>query len=195
MPKVSDEHRAARRDQILDASMRLLTTKGYRGTSMTDIIRESGLSAGAIYGYFASKTEIFQAVASRVLDIRLTELPSRRGEEPRSPGELMRTIVSSISSLPLADVIPQVWAEATIDPDVRTMMSGSLGGLRSAIRDEIAAWGAANPDRIEGEPVDWATRVTPVFLGALPGFIVQRLVFPEFDEEAYLDALPLAYPH
>ena len=50
MPKVSEQHREARRDQIVDAALRCFSRKGFQRTSMADIIAESGLSAGAIYG-------------------------------------------------------------------------------------------------------------------------------------------------
>ena len=49
MPKVSQEHRDARRAQILRAAAACFERKGYQRTTMADIIRESGLSAGAIY--------------------------------------------------------------------------------------------------------------------------------------------------
>jgi AcrR family transcriptional regulator len=63
VPKVSDAHRGARRQQILDAAARCFARKGIHPTTMQDIFRESGLSAGAVYGYFASKDAIVRAIA------------------------------------------------------------------------------------------------------------------------------------
>ena len=54
MPKVTDEYRIAKREEIADAALRAFRRKGFQGASMADIIAESGLSAGAIYGHFAS---------------------------------------------------------------------------------------------------------------------------------------------
>src|SRR5919112_3934744 len=74
MRKVRDAHRAARREEILDAAQRVFARKGYRGSSITGIIDESGLSAGAIYSYFESKHELFHAVVERTLAVRADPL-------------------------------------------------------------------------------------------------------------------------
>ena len=63
MPKVSDDYRASRRQQILDAAVECFARQGFHRTSMQDIFDESGLSAGAVYGYFAGKDDIVAAVA------------------------------------------------------------------------------------------------------------------------------------
>ena len=55
MPKVSEEYRTARRSEIARAALRCFARKGFDATSMADIIAESGLSAGAIYGHYKSK--------------------------------------------------------------------------------------------------------------------------------------------
>jgi len=51
--------REVRRKEILDAAMRCYTKKGYHGTTMDDITRESGLTKGGIYWHFKSKREIY----------------------------------------------------------------------------------------------------------------------------------------
>jgi AcrR family transcriptional regulator len=192
MPKVSDEHRAARRDQILDAAQRVLAAKGYRGTSMADIIQESGLSAGALYGYFAGKAELFQAVAERVTVVYGPEVLARESDEPRSPGEFMRAIVHTMTGQPILEMAPQVWAEATVDPEIRGVMGTVLTRLGDVIRAEMTAWADQHPEAVVGDHAAWATAVTPVMIAAITGFILQRILVPGFDEDAYLDARPIA---
>ncbi len=51
--------REVRRREILEAAMRCYTRKGYHGTTMDDITRESGLTKGGIYWHFKSKWEIY----------------------------------------------------------------------------------------------------------------------------------------
>lgn len=63
MPKVSQEHLDARRQQILDAAAECFASKGFHRTTMQHIVTESGLSAGAIYRYFTGKDQIIQAIA------------------------------------------------------------------------------------------------------------------------------------
>ena len=63
MPKISAAQEQQRREQILAAAMTCFARQGYHATSMDDVVRESGLSVGAIYSYFASKEDLFLALA------------------------------------------------------------------------------------------------------------------------------------
>ena len=56
----------ARRAVILDAALRVFGQYGYRRTSMDDIAREAQIGKGTIYLSFASKEEVFQALAQRL---------------------------------------------------------------------------------------------------------------------------------
>jgi AcrR family transcriptional regulator len=63
-PDVSGERRA----QILDAASRVFARLGVYQARMDDIVRESGLSKGALYWYFKSKDEIVTAILSGLFD-------------------------------------------------------------------------------------------------------------------------------
>jgi AcrR family transcriptional regulator len=196
MPKVSDAHRAARRTQILGAAMRCFARKGYRGTSMAEIIDEAGLSAGAIYGHFAGKQELFAAVASQVLDARQGELETRRADGvPLTPGQIMATLIDGMRHESFSGVLVQLWAEAAIDPEIRALANGVFVRLRATVTAQLTEWASAEPGRVEGDPAAWAARVAPVVLGVAPGFLVQRTIIDGFDEQAYLAALTEALPH
>jgi AcrR family transcriptional regulator len=65
MPKVTQEHVDARRNQILDAAWTCFGRNGYHGATIDDICRESELSPGAVYRYFASKEDILKAISER----------------------------------------------------------------------------------------------------------------------------------
>lgn len=64
MPKVTDEHRASRRQQIVDAAAACFGRKGFHQTTMHDICDEADLSPGAVYGYFDGKDDLIAAVAA-----------------------------------------------------------------------------------------------------------------------------------
>ncbi|WP_172979946.1 TetR/AcrR family transcriptional regulator [Agromyces agglutinans] len=187
MPKVSEAHRSARRAEIVDAAARAFARTGYRGTSMASIIEESGLSAGAIYGHFAGKQELFVAVASRVLAARTSELDQRAaGRPPLSPGELIATLLDGVRREPFSHVIVLLWAEALVDPEIHRLVNGVFARLRSTITERLEEWAAYAPGRVDGDPHEWAARAAPVVLGLAPGFLVQRTVADDFDEDAYL---------
>jgi AcrR family transcriptional regulator len=51
-----------RRDDIVQASLKLFAEKGFHGTSMRDIARAADITEGLIYHYFASKRDLFTAI-------------------------------------------------------------------------------------------------------------------------------------
>lgn len=71
-PKVTEEYKQTVRENILQAAEDLFACKGYHETSMDDIVNESGLSKGAIYGYFKSKQEIFLTLSDKCLESELS---------------------------------------------------------------------------------------------------------------------------
>ena len=53
-----------RKYQILDAALQVIVSKGYEGSSMSDIVKQSKLSKGAIYWYYSSKKEVYLALVN-----------------------------------------------------------------------------------------------------------------------------------
>jgi len=80
MPKISEERRAERREQILAAARSCFAEHGYEGATVARLEDATGLSRGAIFNYFASKEELFIELA--VEDAReLSDLWVREGLE------------------------------------------------------------------------------------------------------------------
>jgi TetR/AcrR family transcriptional regulator, transcriptional repressor of aconitase len=65
MPKVSEEHLEARREQILDGARRAFARHGYEGATVARLEEETGLSRGAIFHYFPDKWSLFFELAAR----------------------------------------------------------------------------------------------------------------------------------
>jgi AcrR family transcriptional regulator len=63
MPKISASQRDARRNKVLDAALACFSENGFHQTGIADIVRRSGMSHGAVYGYFQSKDDIIEALA------------------------------------------------------------------------------------------------------------------------------------
>jgi TetR/AcrR family transcriptional repressor of nem operon len=55
------------REQILDAATRLMHLRGYRGTTLEDVLRESGTGKGNFYYHFKSKEELGHAILDRLV--------------------------------------------------------------------------------------------------------------------------------
>jgi len=65
VPKVSEEHLEARREQILKGARRAFARHGYEGATVARLEAEIGLSRGAIFNYFPDKWSLFFELASR----------------------------------------------------------------------------------------------------------------------------------
>jgi AcrR family transcriptional regulator len=63
---VNEKEHALKRNQILDATQRLIYTKGYEQMSIQDILDELKISKGAFYHYFDSKPALLEAVLERM---------------------------------------------------------------------------------------------------------------------------------
>lgn len=188
MPKVTESHRIARRNEILEAAQRVFSRGGYRASSVAEIIKESGLSAGAIYSYFESKDELFHAVVDRTFSARTSKISQARESAPRSPGELVRSVVEDMGE-GMFTIAPQVWAEAAVEPEARTAVATVFTQLGALFRGELTEWAKAHPTRVGDDPDAWVERQIPVLVAVVPGFIVQKMAMPDFDVPAFLDAL------
>jgi AcrR family transcriptional regulator len=80
VPKVSQEHLAARRRQILEGAQRCFAKHGYAGATVAKLEEETGLSRGAIFNYFEGKQALFVEVATET-SVRFIELVSSEGIE------------------------------------------------------------------------------------------------------------------
>ena len=78
MPKISDERRTERREQILGGARRCFAEHGYEGATVARLEQAIGLSRGAIFNYFPSKEALFVELAVRD-SARISELWTTRG--------------------------------------------------------------------------------------------------------------------
>ncbi len=123
MPKVTEAHLEARRQQIVDAAQTCFGRKGYHQTTMQDICQESDLSPGAIYRYFASKEAIRMAVYERHQDWARDVLEAARS---RTAGPL-----------DTLEVIGQtMWLAFFNDPAFETMTRVEIESWPEVIRDK-----------------------------------------------------------
>ncbi|NEN07104.1 TetR/AcrR family transcriptional regulator [Diaminobutyricibacter tongyongensis] len=200
MPKVSDAHRAARRHEIATAALRCFARKGFAATSMSDIIAESGLSAGAIYGHYKSKDELITLAITEVLDLRLGELESAREQTPMpAPGEIVRIVMSGMQGeLGSLSILVQIWAHAAVEPAVGATLAKVGDRVKGIFHDYLRAW-YLKELKLPADDAERAAQLySGLYVGIVQGFIVQSSIFTHFDSEAYLEAassiLPVAGP-
>ncbi|GAA4178113.1 TetR/AcrR family transcriptional regulator [Gryllotalpicola koreensis] len=75
----TDAERSQRRDDILDAAVRLFLAGGFEQVTLDDIAPEAHVTKRTIYAYFGDRTEIFLAAVERLRDRTLR--PPARGKD------------------------------------------------------------------------------------------------------------------
>lgn len=97
----SAEDKAVRRQQLLAAAARLLSSHAYEQLSLAAVAREAGLSKASAYTYFETREALFLALLVERLeawrDVFLARLPARR----RSPRGIARILAESLADDPL----------------------------------------------------------------------------------------------
>ena len=78
MPKVSEDHLAARRRQILDGARRCFAEFGYDNATVRRLEQSIGLSRGAIFHHFRDKDSLFFELAREDAE-RMADVASREG--------------------------------------------------------------------------------------------------------------------
>ena len=188
MPKVTEQHRERRRDQIVDAALRRFSVSGFQRTSIADIITESGLSAGAIYGHFDGKQQLALAVAQRILGNRMAEFGARledSGELP-PPSAMLRLMMTGLTGdLHDISLLVQLWGEGVTDPEMSRMIGPIFSEVRGVMAPYLERWARERRGLSPDAAAAWADDLVPVFLGLGQGYIIQTALLPAFDPEAY----------
>lgn len=78
MPRVTDDHLAARRRQILDGARRCFAKYGYESATVRRLEETIGLSRGAIFHHFKDKDTLFFELAREDAE-RMAEVAAREG--------------------------------------------------------------------------------------------------------------------
>lgn len=175
MPKISDDRRAARRAQILEAAWICFQKQGLHATTMDHIIRASGLSAGAVYSYFPSKEElIVAAVTTSLGGLRERVEPLFAAPLP-PPDQLVERIAEAVTDFTdrgdydLRRIALLGWSEAQRSERLQSVMQGFYGGFRDQLAQAAEGWRRAGLLHAEAAPLD----VAKAILAALLGFVVQ----------------------
>ncbi|OLR91337.1 TetR/AcrR family transcriptional regulator [Actinokineospora bangkokensis] len=77
------QYRASRQiERILDAASRVVTEKGFAGTTTADIAKAAKVSIGSVYRYFPDKTAVMKAVVERNSARYLRQVDTETADEP-----------------------------------------------------------------------------------------------------------------
>ena len=158
MPRLTDATKAARRAQIIEAAISCFLEKGYTNTSMSDIIKASGLSSGSIYSHFSGKEDILiTAINERLNNVKelYETLPEGAG-----PQDILETIHTNQLVNDNFSAMLRIRAKSLHAPEIARATADTMPLLQGIIVKTLTPWAAEqlsvlheiNPDPAQRTP-------------------------------------------
>jgi AcrR family transcriptional regulator len=175
----SAELRGTSREQLLDAAATVFAERGYRGASVEAIAAAAGVTKGALYWNFESKSDLFFSLLEERVDQRLRLLADAAdaiaGEETVTP--LVSREVSSVvdEERQIHLLTHEYWALAARDPELGARYAERQRTLREMIARSLVAHHEATCVPLTHDPLELATAV----LALGNGLGMDRIVDPD----------------
>ena len=196
MPKVTEAHIEARRQQILEAARACFSRQGFHQTSIQDICKEAGLSPGAVYRYFPSKDHI---IAATCLDCQqgIVDLIEAAKPQGGSPLQTLDFIVdhginmlNGESSREFTMMNVQLWSEAMRSEEIKNaLLRATIDTFCSAFVELFSQ--AQEQGLVDRELDSRALAIT--LMGTFHGLMLHKSLDAEIDISACGDAMRAMY--
>lgn len=178
--------RAERRDarqELLSAAADVFAERGFHDASIDEIAERAGYSKGAVYWHFASKDDLFLALAEERVDRPMREmielLQSAPAELDMAPEASRRfaTLLAGQRDWLLLD--NEYWSQAVRDPDLRRSYAKRRRELRAALGSALAARaGTLGAPQIGIDPERVATAIIALSIGLAQQALVDPRAVP-----------------
>ncbi len=204
MPRLTDATKAARRAQIIEAAVSCFLEKGYTNTSMSDIIKASGLSSGSIYSHFSGKEDILvSAINERLENVKnlYAALPEGAG-----PQDILEIIYTNQMVNENFSAMLRIRLESLHAPEIARATANVMPLLQGIIVKTLTPWATEqlsvlheiNPDPAQRTPeqsaliADYARDTADAFMMVFQGYMLRSFFgTPEEKDHLYRVALAL----
>ncbi len=143
IPALSD-----RKQEILQAAIEIIASKGYGKLTMRAVARASGMKLGALQYHFRTWDDMLRALAAYVGDAyqRSWEALYRNGEEA-SLKDLVHFIMEDPAGSKLSgdEFFPQLWAMAQVEPAIAEKMDELYDEYLEKLEERLTALGSRTP--------------------------------------------------
>ena len=186
MPRLTEATKQARRRQIIDAAFTCFTAKGYTHTSMTDIIRESGLSSGSIYSHFSGKSDILYATVQQRID--MIAAAYQELDDP-SPRDIMRMIFATSTVEANFTSMLRIRLESFTVPEVQESTNTLFTTLHDIVAQSLIPWGqryleAENKRKPSADELQaFVNDTADALILTFQGFMVRSTLSPSTNRE------------
>jgi AcrR family transcriptional regulator len=194
-PRASEHEQEDTRHSLLDAAARLIAERGYRGTTVNEIVARAGLSKGTFYWYFSCKDDVLFAVLGEHIDRPLYELiellktaPPEHDMAPEASRRLLELLDRGRETVLLEHEYQLL---AIREPRLRARYLKR----QAALREALAAGLDARAQQLGAPPFSTATSdVATAYLALANSLAVERLIDPDAVSDNLLgDTVALVY--
>jgi AcrR family transcriptional regulator len=190
MPKVSQKHMEDRRSQILAAASSCFARVGFHVATMQDVIKESGMSAGAIYNYFSGKEDIIVSIADKRHEretavCRVAEsMPDARAAVEFLAREFFGQLIDKAQQRERR-VGVQLWAEALNNKKLLKVTQEGTHQPRRVLTKLVSSL------KVSGDlPEDLnSDAMARIMIALFEGFVLQKCRESDLDVEPYITAV------
>ena len=204
MPRLTEATKAARRAQIIKAAISCFIEHGYINTSMSDIIKASGLSSGSIYSHFSGKEDILiGAINERLNNVKelYAALPEGAG-----PQDILEVIYTNQMVNENFSAMLRIRLESLHAPEIAQATADMMPLLQGIIVKALTPWAVEqlrvlheiNPDPAQRTPEqealisDYAQSHADAFMMVFQGYMLRSFFgAPEEKDRLYRVAMSL----
>lgn len=166
------------RRRVIDGAAEAFAELGFDGARISDIAKAAGLSSGAMYNHFESKSELLSAVIECHAGNELMKLV-----ETGTTAGLLDVVLGRAKQLATRGTMPaplllEAINSARRDPDVLRVLSEQVAGREDLFTGVIAAAQTEGSVTDEVDPRATARFMLSVLIGSL---IVQAMELPDLD--------------
>jgi TetR/AcrR family transcriptional regulator, repressor for uid operon len=125
------------RERLLDAAARLIARQGYQGLNIQEIVREAGLSTGAVYSRFTSKGELVrEAIITRSVPQRPIPHPgnAKIGDLATQNAKMLKRGLRDRDALLL-----EAYVTASRDPAIADALAAADQRWRQSVAPDVDA--------------------------------------------------------
>jgi TetR/AcrR family transcriptional regulator, transcriptional repressor of bet genes len=168
---------AQRRQQIVDAALRVAARDRLEGLTVRRVAAEAGLSPGLVYFHLTDKETLLLAVLDRLI-ARLVPEP-RPSPASSARDRLIDHVRDEVARLPedreLVELFLDFWVMGTRHPGVRERITGALAAYRHALVPLAEDVVAEEPSRFADTTAD---RLAAMVVAFVHGHAVQAVLDP-----------------
>jgi AcrR family transcriptional regulator len=138
MPKVVNHD--ARREEVAEATWRVIAAHGVDGATLREIAREAGFTTGVIHHYFRDRDELmafaYELIAEQNADKLRDLLRTLPAGMPRVRASVEALVPRELKSGRVASLLG-FWSSAVVNDRHRALNLASYGRFRALVREQV----------------------------------------------------------